>query len=455
MRGIMRSFLRRLKRLHDNRYIGMYLYRLYKYNLYTKLTSKPRIEHICTNKDGVKYELVYKKEPKIIKFNSELVNIKKYNENRCFVWLPNIDGKLEIDNVIFPICEKQRKQITEESIIIVSDRYEKADDNGEFFYEWISKNKREYKNVYFAISKSSTHYSRLENKGFKLLNMDSKKFRDKYEKADVVVSSVYSDYIENHKQLRYKRDKTPSSKFIFLQHGVVYRNSDVKLNSKQKINLLNISTFLEEELMKKSKIWFKQQINKTGMSRIETMTKSSDEKYILYSPTWTSEAFNSNDVRDSILYRSIQDMTKSKVLLKFLKCNKIKLKIIIHPQLCHDEKQWITLEKEFIEILLGQNINYTYEISNSLFYVTDISSTFFDAIFRGIPVAFYQPDARIINDMGFKYSNVAPVVNNNQSLVELFNKYITNNGKQEIDSLYKLDNAKHINERIWELVVNG
>lgn len=450
----MKNFLKRLFRLQKNRYVGMYLYRYYKYKIYPKIRNKVRIEHVCTNCDGVKYELIHKSKPVVILFNNSKVTIKEYNQNQTFIWVPNENGILKLDETTIELEKQKNKKITKNSIIIISDRYEKADDNGEYFYEWMQQNKPEYREVYFAISKKSSHYERLKAKNFNILDMDSTTFREKYENADVIVSSVYSDYIENHKALRYFNKKA-NSRFIFLRHGVEYRGADIAINAMQKINYYNISTDLEKDKFQNSKIWFDMQLKKTGMSRILAEFPKRNEHFILFSPSWTQEAYEKDNIKESFLYQSIQNLINDNELMSTLESINKKFKVLIHPQLSDTAKSWKELENEYTEILMGDEICYAEIISNCSVYITDTSSTFFDASFREKPVIFYHQEKRIINDMGFDYTDVAPVVETSRELCSYIRKYTVDGENQMLKSKYRLKNKEKTNENIWELVKNG
>lgn len=450
----MKNFSKRLFRLQKNRYVGVYLYRHYKYKIYPKIRNKVRIEHVCTNCNSVKYELIHKSKPVDIRFNNSNIAIKEYNQNQSFIWVPNENGILKLDETTIELKKQQNKEITNDSIIIISDRYEKADDNGEYFYEWVQQNKPEYKSVYFAISKKSPHYDRLVKKKFKILDMDSATFREKYKNADVIVSSVYSDYIENHKALRYFNKKA-NSRFIFLQHGVEYRGADIAINAMQKINYYNISIDLEREKFRNSKIWFDMQLKKTGMSRILAEFPKRDEDFILFSPSWTQEAYEKDDIKESLLYQSVQNLINNNELVNTLNAINKKFKVLIHPQLGDTAKSWKELENEYTEILMGAEICYAEIISNCSVYITDTSSTFFDASFRDKPIIFYHQEKQIINDMGFDYADVAPVVETPSALCNYIKKYTVDDETQMLKSQYRLKNKEKINENIWDLVKNG
>ncbi len=452
----MKNFFKRLSHLQKNRYVGMYLYRHYKYKIYPLISAKVRIEHVCTNSDGVKYELIHKFKPSRITFNNLEVLKKDYNNNLSSIWVPNEDGILNIDGSITKLSKQKNKKVTTDSIIIISDRYEKADDNGESFYEWLLKNKPEYKNIYFAISKSSLHYDRLKAKNFNMLDMDSRLFRKKYKNADVIVSSICSDYIENYKQLRYNPfSKTTTSRFICLQHGVTYlKNIESLVLFSKKINSFIMSSEFEKKGLADSSIWFNSQLPVCGFSRSLVEVEKMKEYFILYMPTWTQELLDISDVTKSNLFIAIRKLCDDVFFNEYLKQQQLKLYIVIHPQLNEQMKTWSSLENQVVKVFSGTEIEYQKFIGNSSVLLTDASSVFFDGIYRDKPIVFYHPEG-VLKEEIEKFDGIGPIAKTERELTKKLKDIALSNYAVNVDSEFRQKNTKDINEKIWELVLNG
>lgn len=451
----MKNLLRRLKLLYQNRYITMYIYRKFNYIVYPKLFHKPRIELMCVNQDGSKYQIIFKQQPKLIKAGDQEIVLKKFSDHRGFIWVSNDQESLEIDNFQYQLESPLKAKVSADSIIIVADRHEKAGDNGEYFYDWILANKPEYQNVYFAISKTSNDYQRLAEKGFKLLDTASKSFRDLYKNADVIISSVYSEQIENHRQLRYKRSQTPNSKFICLSHGVSYLpNEQSAINANQKINYKVISQSFEVDNLVNTNIWYKQQLPQIGMSRTKVAESLKQTQTILYMPTWNLSAFRTNNITSSELFKSIEAAVTDSKLVTFLDKHNYTLKLVIHPQLSTDFAVWSKLAAPSIAIVNGNDFNYQSQISECLMVITDYSSVFFDALSYRKNVIFHQPsNLNVINSDLFTKAGVVTT-----SVSDLVKQLEDNHNRRfEFSSNLSL-NLHHqdaVNEQIWELVTNG
>ncbi|WOO88198.1 CDP-glycerol glycerophosphotransferase family protein [Mollicutes bacterium LVI A0039] len=451
----MISFVNRLKKLHDNRFISMYLFRYYKYNIYPKFTARPRIELLCVNKDGVKYEIVFKAAPTNIAFNNKDVVLKQYNRNRGFIWIDNTSGKLEIDDYQFKIKAQNHKSLDKQAVIIICDRIEKADDNGEFLYDWVLENKPEFTNVYFALSSDSEHFQRLQAQGYRLLDTKSKEFRIKYHNAEAIVSSVYSETLENHQQLRYKLGDHPTSKFICLQHGIDHNYTDeANINAHQKINYYITSIPFEKQLLNKSRIWFNSQTPMLGMSRFTKASDKTENKKIIYMPKWTAEAVNSSNVQQSKLYNSVKELTNSQLVKDYLQQNQLELKVVIHPQLGAKTKGFMNLASENIAVVSGAQISYRNELANCLLLVTDHSSVFFDALFYQKPIIFFHPDKTIVPELSI-YNEVGKVAENSEMLVDWLETLKKVDYQVPINPKFIVQDCQEINQKIWELIING
>lgn len=113
---------------------------------------------------------------------------------------------------------------------IFMDRDTMADDNAEHLYRYVIKNHPEI-NAFFVLRKNSSHWSRLQEEGFNLLDFDSEIHRIALLNADFLLSSHADGYVIN---LLPKKDfgDLLKYKFVFLQHGVTKDDLSKWLNPK-------------------------------------------------------------------------------------------------------------------------------------------------------------------------------------------------------------------------------
>lgn len=107
-----------------------------------------------------------------------------------------------------------------QSIMLISDRVNKADDNGEHFFKYMIEKHPEYK-CYYVLSKDSVDYERMCQIG-PVLDNTSTKYKWLFQICDYVISSHAEDYIFNvlGKNNKYVQDKY-KFKYVFLQHGII------------------------------------------------------------------------------------------------------------------------------------------------------------------------------------------------------------------------------------------
>ena len=122
------------------------------------------------------------------------------------------------------------------------DRSLNADDNAEHLYSYFIKNYPEFKNAYFALHKNSKDWNRLKLKGFKLLELWSKEFYEKFYLSDAFISSqIYN--------ISYKDKNLANSRFVYLQHGVMLNDMKDWIISKY-CDLFIATGELEENYLK-------------------------------------------------------------------------------------------------------------------------------------------------------------------------------------------------------------
>lgn len=448
------GFMRRLKPVVRNNYGLVYCYRKYKYEIRKNIVNKPKLELMTCSSETCEYEIISKKPISNITFNNQELLLKQLTSDRYRVQVTNENGKLVIDKYSFDLKAHSLKPFTTKDIMIVSDRYEKADDNGEHFYRWIVKYKPEYK-CYFALSKTSSDWNRLEQEGFKLIDFDSKEMTSLYKQANLIVSSVASDYIENYKSLRYKFG-APKSKFVCLSHGV---NFDLKFDYSKnlKINKQILSTQLEVDYFNNESTCplFPNQYPKIGMSRTPDLLKSTISKDIIFMPTWTQELANNQDIISTSYYEGLEKLVNSPLITELLKREIQVFKIVIHPMLDHHLKSFKLLENEYFKILSSTEISYRTLISEANIFITDCSSVMFDALWLDKYLLFYELTDKPrydVRDMKNEIGFIADSLNELEILIyEALSRKLV---KKRADSKYYPSTASLTNHLIWEEITN-
>jgi glycosyltransferase involved in cell wall biosynthesis len=110
------------------------------------------------------------------------------------------------------------------------DRPEKADDNAEHLYRYVSRLKKGH-NIWFALDRSSPDWSRLESEGFRLLEFGTKEHLAAHMNARFVLSSEATENVIWPTGLAAFHDLS-RFQFAFLQHGVTTNDLSKWLNPK-------------------------------------------------------------------------------------------------------------------------------------------------------------------------------------------------------------------------------
>ena len=303
-----------------------------------------------------------------IKFENE--NIKIYKEYR----------KLKESNNILDLAnfENHSNKITEDSIFIFMDRSLNADDNAEHLYSYFIENYPKFKNVYFALHKNSNDWNRLKLKGFKLLELWSKEFYEKYYLSDVFISSqIYN--------IQYKDKDFSNSRFVYLQHGVMLNDMKDWIVGKY-CDLFIASGEPEEKYLKKFNLL--ETIN-TGLPRFENLRKKNNSNKILFMPTWRFELNKVNDFQfvKSNYFKKLNSLLNNSLLINYLEEKDMKLIVKLHPNIIKRANLFTLSDR--VEL---SNESYSKLISDSKFVLTDYSSVVIDAAFIDIPIGYYQFD---------------------------------------------------------------
>ena len=141
---------------------------------------------------------------------------------------------------------KYRKKINKKEIWIISDRPDKAGDNGEYFFRFLTNKNPEGILPFFAIRKNCSDYKRLKKFG-NVLNLNSDEYLKIFLKADKIISSMSNSWVDNPfgEDRKYIRDLFHFD-LIFLQHGITKDDVSMYLNRFQKNYSLFITSTKKE-----------------------------------------------------------------------------------------------------------------------------------------------------------------------------------------------------------------
>ena len=428
----------------------------------------PRTYHIYKNKTFVfkTDRIICEKTNKLKNLRYERINIR-YLKNKKKVALIRLFIKLA-------------RPFKFKKIMIISDRINKADDNGEHFFKYMNKYHKNIK-TYFLLSKNSPDYNRLKKYG-NVLDPNSKKYKLLFQISDYIVSSHAENYIFEPlgKSSKYIHDQY-YFKYIFLQHGITKDDLSpwININTK-KMDMFVTAAKPEYESMLKYNYQFNKNIVKlTGFPRFDNLINRQNniniKKQILISFTWrnsltnainskTGERLYNPEFKNSEYFKNINKLLNDKKLIDSLKKYNYQIKFLPHPNLIC---QMDDFTKNDYVIFETKQIDYQKEFCENALLVTDYSSVFFDFAYLNKPVIYYQYDIKdyfenqLYNKgyFDFEKNGFGPVCFNYEKLIEEIINTVKNDCKldkkyqKRINDFYTYHDQNNC-ERVYNEIIN-
>ncbi|ART63942.1 CDP-glycerol:glycerophosphate glycerophosphotransferase [Kushneria marisflavi] len=340
-----------------------------------------------------------------------------------------------------------------DSCWLFMDRDTQADDNAEYFYEFVSKNKQE--NIWFVLRKNSFDWKRLKEKGFKLIEYGSISHKLALLKCEFLISSHADEYIINVMPQKFYKDIL-KYKFIFLQHGVIKHDMSSWLNNK------NISLFVTSTADEFCSIagdfnsynFTKKEVALTGLPRHDCLYKKKkrdDKSRIVIMPTWrkgivgktiglTNERHYNNDFINTEYFCEWNKFFKSEFLKK-MAFQDIEVILFMHANI---EPYVAEFDTSNVKVLRHGDVDSMQDLFvDSDLMITDYSSVAFEMAFLQKPVIYYQFDRLSVYSgeslyvegyFNFENHGFGPVLTEQAQLEESVANYLENDFK--IDDKY-------------------
>lgn len=366
-----------------------------------------------------------------------------------------------IEMVIFKIISifyKNNKKY--KNLWLICERGTEAKDNGYWMFKYIRENHPEV-NVHYLIDKKFKKDYDKVNIYNNIIQYNSFEHKIAFILAQKVISP-YTGFIEPWSYKLYKMilDRCNKTKYIFLQHGVTYNDVSDFL-SKKAIQVDKFITATSEEFNAISNNdkygYYENEVVQTGFPRFDNLHNQEPKKQILLMPTWRKELtvpsyIKSSESKDELFlkseyYKKFNSLINNEKLGKILNDNGYKLVFYPHYELQRYLRYFNVTSKN---IIIADKEKYDVQqlLMDSKLLITDYSSIFFDFAYMKKPLIHYCFDHLNHYKAGyfdFRKNGFGQVVSNEDEVINLINKYISNDFK--IDEVYESRLNKTFNIR--------
>ena len=364
-------------------------------------------------------------------------------------------------------------------IWLISDRPNKAGDNGEAFFKYLQTVKNNKAKFYFVIQKDSEDYEKMKKIG-KVIIYDSHKYKLYMLLSKHVISSQASDYVINPFG-KYKKFMVDlyKFKFTFLQHGITKDDISDWLNkANKKIDCFVTAGKPEYQSILDGDYYYdKNVVTLSGFPRHDNLLQMSDnkQKKILLIPTWrqslkqcvdpkTDTSVYYDGFKESEYFKFYNELINNEKLIKCMKENGYTGLFCMHPLFT---KQSIDFKENDVFKINNGYVNYQKEFSEGSLLVTDYSSVFFDFAYLNKPVIYTQFDKETFFDshsynqgyFSYEEDGFGPVCYDIESTVNEIIKSIKNDCKlsekyqNNINKFYIEPDGKN-SSRLYEKIIS-
>ena len=296
------------------------------------------------------------------------------------------------------------KRILPKDIWLVSDRINKADDNGEAFFRYLSETSK-HPHSFFVLRKDSPDYKRVQEYG-KLIPYHSRRHKLLQLVADKIISSAGDDFVMNPfgGDRAFYWDILKKKRLIFLQHGITKDDISSWLGKPHRnLGMFVTSTRPEYESVLKGKYYGygKDVVKLTGMPRYDYL-ENKPEKIITIMPTWRNSLGLGHDTETgnrlygegfekSSFFQFYNSLLNDEMLLAKAKEKGYTIKFLPHPNIMPMLGKF---QKSAGVIFCSPDTRYRDIFAESSLIVTDYSSVAFDFAYLKKPVIYAQFDRK-------------------------------------------------------------
>lgn len=283
-------------------------------------------------------------------------------------------------------------------IWLISDRTNKADDNGEALFEFLQSKKDKRHKYYYVLSPTSADYTRMKKIG-PVVSPQSKKYKWLYLLCRHNISAQADDIniFPFQEQTGPYRDIIAQHDFIFLQHGIIKEDMSATYNRFNN----NISLFVTaanpeyKSICENPRYGFGEDITKlTGCPRHDYLYHS-EKKIITIMPTWRRYLFQHSEIPGvweprkefihSEYFSFYNGLINHSRLLKVAQAKGYTIRFMPHPNV--QGALHLFAHNDTVQFL-GLDSRYRNVFADSALVITDRSSAVMDFAYLRKPIIY-------------------------------------------------------------------
>ena len=311
------------------------------------------------------------------------------------------EGKSGCKAVVARLLFEWRKRRQSKSVWLLSDRTNRADDNGEVMFEYLRTHAGNDIEPYFVIDKDTDDWKRMGKVG-RVVEPFSKEHKILFLLSEFLLSSQANKAVVNPfgRLEYYYRDLMHDKRLVFLQHGITKDNQSRWLN-KYNRNLFGFvvttrpeydSVFEYDYFYTPERVWL------TGMPRYDKLYHD-EKKYVTIMPTWRKNLSDGTDAqgvwllgkgfKDSRYFNFYNKLLNHERLLDAAEKRGYRICFMPHP----NTVSGIHYFKHDSRVLfMDSTYSYRDVFAQTDLMVTDYSSVAFDFAYLRKPIVYCQFD---------------------------------------------------------------
>ena len=362
------------------------------------------------------------------------------------------------------------KPLVPTDIWLITDKANRADDNGEAFFKYLMSHIDEVScHPIFALSKHSLDYERLKRIG-KVIPYMSWRHKIVHLLAKHTISAYSFDELSSPFLNRsyYYGDLLQHNKIVFLQHGIIKDDLSKQLNRFHKNYSIFVTSAQREyqSVVEGNYAYDNNQVVLSGLPRYDYLYNN-PKKYITVMPTWDAELVGRNNpltgirelkpgFEESEYYLFYTSLLSNDKLLSTAEEKGYIFRFFIHPVLIPyvDRFKFDTRVQ-----ILHPDVSYKDIFADSSLITTDYSSVFFDFAYLRKPVVYTQFRENHYQKGYFDYESdgFGEVTRTVDETVNVLVEYIQSDCKikeiyrKRVDSFFSYNDRNNC-RRIYEII---